>query len=175
VTPALNDSLPKPTRKSKREKFRPATPIPKFVHFAFWIMIALEVLHAVNVGSYLITNDFATFADEFNRGWTKSGWPEAPVLLVAINFLLMRAFLVGLVGFFVWVAILVRRGVKWARVVTTISGAVGLLTLFGGDLITLFDVAASIVAVVLLWLPSSRAFFDAVKVERGVFGARQLS
>ncbi len=62
------------------------TAVPTVVNIAFWILMALEVVHVAKVGGYLITNDFARFADEFNRGWIENGGAEAPVLLVVTNF-----------------------------------------------------------------------------------------
>ncbi len=162
--------------KAKRESFRRVTAVPKVVNIAFWILIALEVIHVVNHLPFFAATDLSNSLDEFTRDWEKRGFRlEAPLALGVYEFVWARTMALSGVVFFVWVALLVRRGVNWARIVTTVSAAIGLLYVFPLDFITAGTAAANIVAVVLLWLPTSRAFFAAVRVERGVFKAGQFS
>ncbi len=135
------------------------TAVPTVVNIAFWILMTGEVLGAADAIVYFWTTNWSSFL----QGW---GWIAA-TLVVAL-----WALLVGGVVFFFWVALLVRWGVPWARIVTTIGGAVSVVaSVVSGDLIQVALSAANVVAVVLVWLPTSRAFFAAV---RGIQGRRVL-
>jgi hypothetical protein len=152
------------------------TAVPKTVNVAFWILIALEVYRAATLVELLVGADLYSYLDEFTHSWAvRDSESEAPIALGVFSFIWSRALILSFVLFFVWVALLVRRGVNWARVVTTISAGAGLLYLFPPDFLTAGAAAANIVAVVLLWLPTSRAFFGAVRVERGLHKAGQLN
>jgi hypothetical protein len=67
---------------------------------------------------------------------------------------------------FVLFAFFMRRGANWARIVLTILTVVSLLNILPGFPFGLIQVIASIVAVILIWLRPSSAWFAAIKASK---------
>ncbi len=150
-----------------RQVFRPSTRVPGTVRAAFWILLALAVAGVVNIIQVFVVNDWTSY----QTAWLAVD-PDAPVGFIVASFVVQRLFLMGVAGFFLWIAILVYRGVGWARVLNTIPAVLGIATIVGAGVYEIALVAANLGAAVLLWLPPSNAFFSAVKVERAKHRAR---
>lgn len=133
-----------------RARFRPMTPRPRIVEVAFWLMVVQVAVLVV------------------------------PPITFNIGVLIFNAA-------YLWVAWRVRNGASWARVIRSIVALLGLVWVavsISGvstaittrtELITygvLYALDAA--AVVLLWLPSSNAYFPAVAAEKRNFRETML-
>ncbi|RKT57898.1 hypothetical protein [Saccharothrix australiensis] len=140
-----------------------ALPVPKEVRVSFWIWIAGAVLSVV--GSLYALTQRDEIADVLRRQPNASELsPEQFDAAVTTSVLFAVVLGVVFAGLYVLFAFKARAGRNWARVVLTVLTALGLLsTLFGASVSGLFTSLISVVAVVLLYLPNSKAYFDAVK------------
>jgi len=80
------------------------------------------------------------------------------------------------IGLWIWMAIANGRGIAWARVVATVFGGLGILSATTGLVgsafastsvpgtlaVSVIDVLLAVVLLVLLWLPSSSRYYQAV-------------
>lgn len=125
---------------------------PTTVRVSFWILLVGIVLDAVGAVLILLAGIGVSAS-----GASVAGEPatiSGPVL-VATGAITIVFSIVEFV--ILWK---VKAGRNWARVVITVFEILSLGTLFAGiSILGVIAFAASIVAVVLLWLPSSNAFF----------------
>ncbi|MBB5954727.1 hypothetical protein FHS29_001297 [Saccharothrix tamanrassetensis] len=138
-------------------------PVPKEVQASFWIWIAGAVLSVV--GALLALTQREEIARAL-RDSPQSGQLSPAEFDAAVTFSLLFAVAIGVVfaGLYVLFAFKARAGRNWARVVLTVLTALGLLSLlFGPSLFGVVTSLLSVVAVVLLYMPNSKAYFDAVK------------
>ncbi|ONI82473.1 hypothetical protein ALI22I_41115 [Saccharothrix sp. ALI-22-I] len=138
---------------------------PKEVRLSFWLWISGAALLVLS--SVLLLGQRDALVDAAREAATNQGLTEEQLqtgATVLITFsMIVSVILAGLMALF---AIKARAGRSWARVALTVSAAAVFLYLmvFGSSLIGLVLVVLVIgAAVVTLYLPASKAYFDAVK------------
>jgi len=140
--------------------YQPSAPMsaptapPTPVNAAFWIWVAeaiLEVILAiivmigVSAAASLLTSDSATAGVIMG---TAIGVGIVMIIIAALRILF---------------AVYMRRGRNWARIVLTVLGVLGVLggisSLVQGSWFYLITVAATIVAIVLMFVPTANPWF----------------
>ncbi|AMB58688.1 hypothetical protein [Microterricola viridarii] len=149
--------------KTPRDRFRVTRPLPIVLQLGFWLLIAQ--IAASIVGS---------IASAAQYGWppTLAGRPPigAGVSTAAAVFLLL------ILVFHTALALLVRRGVNWARILVTMFCALNVVMTVGQlDLLIQIENVAHVAAVVLIWLPRSNEFFRQIKKDREAHRSLQFS
>ncbi|MEU5691475.1 hypothetical protein [Actinosynnema sp. NPDC020468] len=142
-----------------------STPLqaPKEVRTSFWLWI---VGAAVSVISALLTLTQRDEVEQQLRDTPQGKQLSADQLAAAVNAGLLVAVLVALVfaGLYVLFAFKAKAGRNWARIVLTVLTLLGLLALLRtASVLGVFTNLISVIAIVLLYLPASKAYFDSVK------------
>lgn len=142
---------------------RPVAVEPKEVRLSFWLWITGAVLLVLSSVLVLTQRDEAVEAARRAAG--TQGLSEEQ-FQAAVTASLVFIVVIGLVlgGLMTFFAVKARAGRGWARVSLTVLGAVVFLyNLLGFSLLGLIIVVVVGAAVVTLYLPASKAYFDAVK------------
>ncbi|WP_158845194.1 hypothetical protein [Saccharothrix deserti] len=141
---------------------RPETVQPREVRLSFWLWIAGAVLLVLSSALVLVQRDEAVEAARRagTQGLTEEQFQAA--VTVSLVFVLVVGLILGaLMAFFAFKA---KAGRGWARVALTVLGVVVFLYhLLGFSLVGLLIVLVVGAAVVTLYLPASKAYFDAAK------------
>lgn len=144
---------------------------PKEVNIAFWLIIAAAIGTALSailslaaIGSPGAMQQFEEIMSQQPEGASVD--PNA-VIGIASTFLVIVT-LIG-IGIYLLIAFMVRKGKNWARITATVLAALSLMLLIGGTFLTWIVVLLGIAAVVLLYMPASTSYFNAVKAQK--FGA----
>ncbi len=142
---------------------QPALPEPKEVRLSFFLWLAGAILLVVS--SVLVLTQRETALEEARKAPPTPGVTaeqlESAVTAVLVFLVIIGVVLAALMVFFAFKA---RAGRNWARITLTVLGAaVFLYHLFGFSLIGLVIVLVVAAAVVTLYLPASKAYFDSVK------------
>ncbi|MEY9852389.1 putative membrane protein [Leifsonia sp. EB41] len=148
-----------------------ATPtrIPTTVNTAFWLYIASAVLSVIG-GIVTIASASSNRAAIIRQLQTQNLHGQnidtlaTAAIGVAIGLSIITLIFWAIV--FVLFAFFMRRGANWARIVLTILTVVSLLNILPGFPFGLIQVIASIVAVILIWLRPSSAWFAAIKASK---------
>lgn len=143
----------------------PKGPAPREVVIGSWLILAAGVLSLINniitsfdLPSLLTAEEQQTLAD--------SGMEATNVNSFLVSFGIVIAF-IGF-GFYVLVAIFVRRGKNWARILGTVFAAfalIGIFTMLGAyftsplSLISLVSSLLGIAGIVMLYLQPSNPYF----------------
>ncbi|XVV03442.1 hypothetical protein ACQPW3_39995 [Actinosynnema sp. CA-248983] len=141
-------------------------PVPNEVRIAFWIWVAGAALFLLSAVYTLTQRD--QFVEAVRQTPEAQGLsPEAFDAAVTASWMLALVASAVLAGLFVLFAYQVRAGKGWARVaLAVLTAAVLLFVLFGPSLLGLLIALMSVVAVVMLYMPNAKAYFDAVKRSR---------
>lgn len=128
-----------------------STQTPGTVTAAFWILLLGLILDAI--GAILLLVAGIAFAGSRDAGGTAAGL-SGPILIgaavVALLFVVIELIIV----------FKMRAGRNWARIVITILEVLGLGALFTNATFWSWGaVVLSLIAVVLMWLPASNAYF----------------
>ncbi|WP_295125697.1 hypothetical protein, partial [uncultured Leifsonia sp.] len=147
------------------------TGIPTTVNTAFWLYIASAVLSVIGgivtvVGAG--SNRAAALRQLANSNADLHGQSAEQVVNAVIAFAIGWSIvtLIFWAIVFVLFAFFLRRGANWARIVLTVLTALSLLNVIPGFPFGLLQVLAAIVAVVLIWLRPSSAWFAAIKASK---------
>jgi hypothetical protein len=147
------------------------TGIPTTVNAAFWLYIASAVLSVIGgivtvVGAG--SNRAAALRQLANSNADLHGQSAEQVVNAVIAFAIGWSIvtLIFWAIVFVLFAFFLRRGANWARIVLTVLTALSLLNVIPGFPFGLLQVLAAIVAVVLIWLRPSSAWFAAIKASK---------
>ncbi|MEV1114072.1 hypothetical protein AB0I91_03320 [Actinosynnema sp. NPDC049800] len=166
-TPPQQPYTPAPPPLSESELARsggqPAVPEPKEVRLSFFLWLASAILLVVS--SALVLTQRETALEEARKAPPTPGITveqlESTVTAILVFLVIMGVVLAGLMVFF---ALKARAGRNWARIALTVLGAaVFLYHLVGFSLVGLVIVLVVAAAVVTLYLPASKAYFDSVK------------
>jgi hypothetical protein len=127
---------------------------PQTVEAAFWLVIASTAL------------GFCTSVFTLLLGALSGHTPSITIYVIGT--------FVG-IGLRVLFAFAVRQGANWARILLTLGAALSVIGLGAGfTVISLVLVAIAAGTAVLLWLPSSNAFFRDVAADKAELKARSL-
>ncbi|WP_434315582.1 hypothetical protein [Leifsonia sp. P73] len=147
------------------------TGIPTTVNTAFWLYIASAVLSVIGgiVTIATASGDRAQIIRQIQNSGTNLHGQNIDTLASAAVAVAIGSSIVTLIFWaivFVLFAFFMRRGANWARIVLTVLTVVSLLNIIPGFPFGLIQVIASIVAVILIWLRPSSAWFAAIKASK---------
>jgi hypothetical protein len=132
--------------------------VPKLVNIAFWLIVASGVVWLLSLLLSIGSLDTPAMRDMFEEQMAASG---ANVSFNDIKPVLVGTILVFAVisaGLYALVALNVRKGKNWARILGTVLAALSLLSLFPLSIGTL-AVLAGVAGIVMLYLPTTSPYF----------------
>ena len=148
----------------------PPVPVrPKQVDLGFWLLVAAAALSALSIPLSLAWLNSSSYQDAV--GLTDMA-PDDADMVIAFATMTTIFFAVMSIAIALLVALFIRKGHNWARIVATVFAAIGLLNLTGlaaGGLVAVstgLGVLLPVVAVVLLWMKPSTEYFNAAKAHR---------
>ena len=132
--------------------------VPKLVNTAFWLIVGSGVVWLLSLLMSIGTLDTPAVRDMFQEQMAASG--------ADVNFNEIKPFLVGTIvvfavisaALYALVALNVRKGKNWARILGTVFAALSLLSLFPLSIGTL-AVLAGVAGIVMLYLPATSPYF----------------
>jgi hypothetical protein len=132
--------------------------VPKLVNIAFWLIVASGVVWLLSLLMSIGTLDTPAVRDMFQEQMAASG--------ADVNFNEIKPFLVGTIvvfavisaALYALVALNVRKGKNWARILGTVFAALSVFSLFPLSIGTL-AVLAGIAGIVMLYLPATSPYF----------------
>lgn len=133
--------------------------VPQLVNISFWLLIASGAIFVISLLMGLGDLDNPMFRQEFERQVQGSG---AEVSYNDIKGIIAGTIVVfGIIGaaLYLLVAVFVRKGRNWARILGTVFAALSVFGLFGPPTIATLGTAMGIVAIVLLYLPAAAPYF----------------
>ncbi|MET4137253.1 hypothetical protein [Pseudarthrobacter sp. PvP090] len=133
--------------------------MPKLVNTAFWLIVASGAVWIISMLTALGTLDSPQMRNMFEEQMAASG--------ADIRFDDLRGFLVGSIvvfavisaGLYALVALNVRKGKNWARILGTVFAALSIFSIFPLSLGTL-AVLLGIAGIVMLYLPAASPYFS---------------
>ena len=133
--------------------------VPKLVNIAFWLIVGSGVVWLISLLLAVFTLDTPAVRSMFEEQMAASG--------AEIDFAEIKPFLVGTIvafalisaALYALVALNVRKGKNWARILGTVFAALSVFSLFPLSIGTL-AVLAGIAAIVMLYLPSTSPYFS---------------
>ena len=133
--------------------------VPQLVNTSFWLIVGAGVVWVISMLVSLGTLDSPAVRDLFEQQMATSG--------TRVDFESIKGFLVGTIvvfalisaGLYALVAINVRKGKNWARILGTVFAALSVFNLFPLSLATLAALVG-IAAIVLLYLPAASPYFQ---------------
>ncbi|HEX4720871.1 MAG TPA: hypothetical protein VH333_00045 [Pseudonocardiaceae bacterium] len=140
---------------------------PQTIMASFWCFIGAAVI--VLLGGLLTTGDKQAILDQLRTANTSNLSESQLESLAGTAVVIAVVATVIIAGLYVLFAFKVRAGRNWARIVLTIVAVLDLLALVtgqGGAAVGYIGALAAIVGCVLSYLPSSAAYFAAVKAAR---------
>ncbi|GAA0228077.1 hypothetical protein GCM10010492_28150 [Saccharothrix mutabilis subsp. mutabilis] len=168
--PNVPPHVPPPPPLSESELARAAfaarPPLPNEVRISFVLWLAVGAMFVVSAVVAVAQRD--QFVEAVRQTpEARDLTPEAFDAAVTASWMLAIIASAVMAGLFVLFAFQARAGRSWARVVLAVLTAVVLLfVLFGPSPWGLLIALISVAAVVLLYLPGAKAYFDAVKRNR---------
>lgn len=133
--------------------------MPKLVNTAFWLIVASGVVWVVSLLIGLATLDTPDVRNMFDQQMAASG--------TKVDFNSIKGFLVGTIvvfavvsaGLYALVAINVRKGKNWARILGTVFAALSVFSIYPLSLGTIAALAG-IAGIVMLYLPATSPYFQ---------------
>ncbi|MET1089012.1 MAG: hypothetical protein ABWY04_18160 [Arthrobacter sp.] len=133
--------------------------MPKLVNTAFWLLVASGVVWVISLLMALGTLDTPAMRSMFEQQMAASG--------ADVRFEDIRGFLVGSIvvfavisaALYALVALNVRKGKNWARILGTVFAALSIFSIFPLSLGTL-AVLLGIAGIVMLYLPATSPYFS---------------
>lgn len=147
------------------------TAAPTTVNASFWLYIVATVFSVISgvIGLSVISSTRQTVIDQIQRqGTTINGQSIDQIAdaAIAIGTATIIVVMIFWVVVYVLFAFLMRRGANWARIVLTVLTVLSLFNVLGGFGTGFVQFAASLVAVILMWLPASSQWFAAIKASK---------
>ncbi|MGO4251437.1 hypothetical protein AB4Y81_04135 [Paenarthrobacter sp. TAF1] len=136
----------------------PAT-VPQMVNIAFWLIVGAGAIWLISILISMAALNDPSFRSMFEDQMSAGGAAD-------VRFEDVQGFIVGVMialgvigaGLYALVAINVRKGKNWARILGTVLAALSIFALVPLSLATL-SALLGIVAIVLLYLPASAPYF----------------
>ena len=152
----------------------PAAPVrPKQVDLGFWLLIAAAVVSAISIPvtlSWMNSDNFRNSLVETSAVAISASELDA---IIAFSTALSIFFAVVSIAVAVLVALFVRKGYNWARIVATVFAVLGLfglanLTTAGSlmAVLTVLGILLPVAAVIMLWMKPSTEYFNGSKAYR---------
>ena len=147
----------------------PAPVRPQQVDLGFWLLIASAVLSVISIPVGMAWLNSSGYQESMAAAGIST---EQLDTLMAATVVMTVFFAVISVGVSVLVALFIRKGHNWARIVATVLAVFSLFSitnLAAGGLMALttgLGVLLPVTAVVLLWLTPSTEYFKAAKASR---------
>ncbi|WP_026819581.1 hypothetical protein [Arthrobacter castelli] len=144
---------------------------PREVEISFWLIIAAAVLTAVTTIVTLAALGSPAMMEQFEMIMGQQGGQapmDAQALIGAAAVFIVIIGIIG-IGLYLLLGFMVRKGKNWARITATVLAALSLLTMIGASFLWIITVLLGVAAVVLLFLPKSSNYFNAIKAQK--FGA----
>jgi len=143
---------------------------PRTIGWAFWLLLSACAFGLIASLQTLLSVDFDTL---FNAALTEASKSssytfsqESRESLKTLFFVTMiLGFLIN-VTLYILVAVFVRKGRQWARILGTILAAISVTGFGAAMILDLLSIVCGIVAMVLCWLPDSNVFFARTKLHR---------
>ncbi|MDP5227538.1 MULTISPECIES: hypothetical protein [Arthrobacter] len=150
----------------------PPTPMPRprTLHWAYWLILAAALLGVLGTVWTYTHLDFNALIDqgirqaEAQTGETLTSSMRDAMVPVTIGALVVVQLIS--IGLYTMVAVFIRRGRHWARVLGTVFAAISLAGLFSSNLFDAAQVIVGVAAIVLSWMPLSAAYFANAKLVR---------
>lgn len=135
---------------------------PREVNIAFWLIVAAGVLSLIAIPFNIAA------ARQLSQGQltTSNGQSISPETFNSMLTGVAVVTAIIIAALYALVAVFVRRGANWARILGTVFAAISLLSLIGSTLPTVLQVLLGVAAIVLLYLRPSNEFFAARKRAR---------
>ncbi|MFJ6078724.1 hypothetical protein ACIQC0_10530 [Pseudarthrobacter sp. NPDC092419] len=133
--------------------------VPQLVNVSFWLLIASGAIFVISLLMGLGDLDNPVFRQEFERQLEGSG---NQVSYNDIKGIIAGTMVVlGIIGaaLYLLVAVFVRKGKNWARILGTVLAAFSVPGLFAGLTIGTLGTLLGIAAIVLLYLPATAPYF----------------
>ena len=145
----------------------PGSAAPRFVTVAYWLFLLVAAVHVVSLIVSIATFGSTTAAAKSQIAKSGSGLSSSQTngllgasLGVAVVFGIL--FIVAFVLFDVFM----RRGANWARVVLLVITILSLTGIVGQYGLGALGVVAAVVATVLMFVPTSNAYFREAKARK---------
>lgn len=136
-----------------------AAGMPKSVNTAFWLIVASGVVWILSLLMALGTLDTPEMRNMFEQQMAAGGAniPYEDIRGVLVGSILVFALISA--GLYALVALNVRKGKNWARILGTVFAALSIFSIFPLSLGTL-AVLLGIAGIVMLYLPASSPYFS---------------
>ena len=136
--------------------------VPQLVNISFWLLIASGVIFVISLLMGIGMLDDPQIRSAFNEAMSSSGATPADFNYddfksVLAGFLIVLAIIGA--GLYALVALFVRKGKNWARVLGTVFAALSVFGLFQVPNFGTLGTLAGIAAIVLLYLPAAAPYF----------------
>jgi hypothetical protein len=133
--------------------------MPKSVNTAFWLIVASGAVWIISLLMALGTLDSPEMRNMFEQQMAASGAdiPYEDIRGVLVGSILVFALISA--GLYALVALNVRKGKNWARILGTVFAALSIFSIFPLSLGTL-AVLLGIAGIVMLYLPASSPYFS---------------
>jgi hypothetical protein len=138
-------------------------------------LAALGFLHLVTTVLFFDWNAYVAGAvGPFERDGVQLEVISAGAVAIAVTALALKSAVVLLSVIF---AVGVLRGANWARISITVLFGLGVIARITSppDPVSVASALLELVAVILLWLPTSNRFFRSVKLDRAMHRSRRLA
>jgi hypothetical protein len=133
--------------------------MPKLVNTAFWLIVASGAVWIISLLMALGTLDSPEMRNMFEQQMAASGAdiPYEDIRGVLVGSILVFALISA--GLYALVALNVRKGKNWARILGTVFAALSIFSIFPLSLGTL-AVLLGIAGIVMLYLPATSPYFS---------------
>jgi hypothetical protein len=147
----------------------PSAP-PKTVNIAFWLYVVGAVLSVISGIITLAT--IGSQRDQALEAVRNSDQANGQNAQSVVDAIIAGATVWAIITLIFWAvtfvlfAYFMRRGANWARIVLTVLTALSLLNVLAGYGVGFLQFAATVVALVLIWLRPSNEYFAAVRAAK---------
>ncbi len=136
--------------------------VPQLVNISFWLLIASGVVFVISLLMGIGMLDDPQIRNAFDEAMRSSGGTGAEFAFDDFKGVLAGSLVVLAIigaGLYALVALFVRKGKNWARILGTVFAALSVFLLFGVPGLGTLGTLAGIAAIVLLYLPASAPYF----------------
>jgi hypothetical protein len=165
--PGQQQPYPGPGDRGAGGSASPVAVAPRQVAIAFWLYMAAAALSLVSLAVALLASGAAR--DSVARELAKNNVKVSDSAINAVwgvTIGLSILFAVVWIAVFVLFAFFMKRGANWARIVLTVFTVLSLVNILSGFGLGALQVAASVIATILIWLRPASDYFAAVKARK---------